>query len=192
MGDESNSIPNILPQVAAGDADAMENCVDTFGPLVWSIVRKRVRDQTAAEDLIQDIFVELWKTAPRFDPTLGSETTFVAMIARRRAIDWVRKQEHSPKTEPLADHGGYSADRAPDGAGLDRETLWQALAVLPEETRRLLALHFERGMTHQEISDQTGLPLGSVKTRLRRGLIEARTTLQHLGAGLISLTLHLL
>lgn len=172
-----------LARVAAGDARAMESCIDAFGPLVWGIVLKRVRDRAAAEDLVQEIFTDLWKHAGRHDPAIASETGFVALIARRRVIDWLRRQSRLPQMASLDESFDLPAAPPAEGNGLDRETVWRALEKLPEETRDLFRLHFEQGMSHGEISEHTGLPLGSVKTRLRRGLIEARALVARLGAG---------
>lgn len=147
------------------------------------MVLRRVRDRSAAEDLTQEIFTEIWKSAARYDPAVASERGFIAMITRRRSIDWGRKQQRLPEMESLPASDRIAASPELPGEGIDREVLWKALAPLPEETRRLFTLHFEEGMTHREISERTGLPLGSVKTRLRRGLIEARALLKRVGAG---------
>jgi len=178
----------LLAGVARGDSRAMERCIEVHGPLVWGVVLRRVSDRSAAEDLTQEIFTEIWKHAGRHNPAIASEAGFVAMIARRRAIDWCRKQQRLPEMESLAASEDLPAATEGPGEGVDREVLWQALSPLPDETRRLFNLHFEQGMTHSEISEQTGLPLGSVKTRLRRGLIEARSLLQRLGVGANSKT----
>jgi RNA polymerase sigma-70 factor (ECF subfamily) len=162
----------------------MDGCIEAHGGLVWSIVLKRVRDRTAAEDLTQEIFTEIWKTSGRYDPAIASESGFIAMIARRRAIDWVRKQQRLPEMECLAEKADFPAPSEEPGEGLDRDALWKALETLPDETRKLFTLHFEQGLTHSEIAASTGLPLGSVKTRLRRGLLEARALLGRLGSRL--------
>ena len=172
---------DLLARVARGDEHAMAACIEAHGGLVWSIVLKRVRDRSAAEDLTQEIFTEIWKTSGRYDPSIASESGFVAMIARRRAIDWARKQQRLPEMEALPERGDFPAPVEVPGVAMDRDALWKALETLPDETRRLFTLHFEQGLTHSEIAESTGLPLGSVKTRLRRGLLEARALLGRLG-----------
>lgn len=159
----------------------MEACIEAHGGLVWSIVLKRVRDRSAAEDLTQEIFTEIWKTSGRYDPSIASESGFIAMIARRRAIDWSRKQQRLPEMESLPEKADFPAPVEAPGLAMDRDSLWKALETLPDETRKLFTLHFEQGLTHSEIAESTGLPLGSVKTRLRRGLLEARALLGRLG-----------
>lgn len=174
--------PPLLPLVADGDHRAMKACIDTHGPLVWAIVSRRVRDRSDAEDLTQEIFTEIWKKAATFDPAISSETTFIGMIARRRAIDFHRKALRLPEIDPLPPAADIPAPSANPGQAIDRELLWAALQKLPEETRQLFTLHFDEGLTHSEITERTGLPLGTVKTRLRRGLIEARSLVQHFAA----------
>lgn len=156
----------------------MEECIGSYGGLVWSLIRHRVKDSGAAEDLVQEIFTEIWKSAARYDPAVATESTFIAMIARRRMIDWFRKQKRLPEMETLANSPDFPTPEVFPDDGTDREMLWQAVGKLPQETRRLFMLHFEQGMTHGEISEETGLPLGSVKTALRRGLIEVRRLLK--------------
>jgi RNA polymerase sigma-70 factor, ECF subfamily len=172
---------DFLGRMARGDERAMEACIKAHGGLVWSIVLKRVRDRSAAEDLTQEIFTEIWKTSGRYDAAIASESGFIAMIARRRAIDWSRKQQRLPEMETLPEKADFPAPTEIPGVAMDRDTLWKALETLPDETRKLFALHFEQGLTHSEIAESTGLPLGSVKTRLRRGLLEARALLGRLG-----------
>jgi RNA polymerase sigma-70 factor (ECF subfamily) len=182
-GATSSAPPALLDAVAKGDARAMKQCIEVHGPLVWGIVRRRVKDHFAAEDLVQEIFTEVWKSSGRHDPAIASEGGFISMIARRRAIDWLRRQQRLPEMECLPEKSEIPAEASVPGLGMDRDTLWAALQRLPDETRRLFVLHFEKGMTHAEIADLTGQPLGSVKTRLRRGLIEARALLQRDSGG---------
>jgi RNA polymerase sigma factor (sigma-70 family) len=182
LADSSSQTAGLLARVASGDGRAMESCIDAFGSLVWGIVLRRVRDRAAAQDLVQEIFTDLWKHSGRHDPAIASETGFVALVARRRVIDWLRRQSRLPQMGSLDEWPEIPAPAVTEGTGLDRETMWRELERLPEETRQLFRLHFEQGMSHGEISEHTGLPLGSVKTRLRRGLIEARALVARLGA----------
>ncbi len=180
-GDASRDHHGLLAKVADGDGRAMESCLEAYGPLVWSIVRRRVPDRGAAEDLTQEIFTEVWRTARRYDPAVASESCYIGMIARRRAIDWGRRQQRLPILEALPEREDIPARTETPGAAIDREFLWRALDSLPEETREMFLLHFEQGLSHSEISEKTGQPLGTVKTRMRRGLIEARRLLAERG-----------
>ncbi len=171
LGQKSSQL---LPLVAKGDEEAMRKCIDAYGPLVWSIVCKRINERAEAEETCQDIFTEVWRIADRFDSNVSKESTFIGMIARRRSIDWQRKQNRLPALSALDGLPEKVTSTSFSLESIDRTELWEALQNLPKDTLELFALHFEKGLTHQEISKQTNIPVGTVKTKLRRGLIEAR------------------
>lgn len=175
----------ILLQVAEGVERAMEGCISRYGGLVWSITRRYVGDRGAAEEVVQEIFTELWRCAGRYDPSVAKESTFVSMLARRRAIDWLRKQSRQPVLDPLPEVDAIPiADDDPSPSrACETEDVRRAVDHLPDETRNLFDLHFDQGLTHPEIAEKTGMPLGTVKTRLRRGLIEVRNHLRRLEGG---------
>lgn len=159
----------------------MQLCLSQFGGIVWSIVRRYLKNQTEAEDLVQEIFIEIWKKAASFNPAVASETTFVGLIARRRAIDYLRRQGRRPEFEPLSAAESIPLPALEKSSVLcDPETVKSSLASFPADTRQLFNLFFEEGCTHPEIAARTGLPLGTVKTRLRRGLITLREQLQRI------------
>lgn len=170
-----------LQRIAAGDGAAVRSCIDRHGPLVWALVRRATLDHAEAEDLVQEIFVDLWASAGRFDPEVASETTFVAMIARRRLIDRRRRLGRCPRGEPVAIPG----DRAATAPGVERtlelrdeaEAARRALGDLRPDQRLVLLLAIEQGLTYEQIARQTGMPLGTVKTHARRGLIRLRERL---------------
>jgi RNA polymerase sigma-70 factor (ECF subfamily) len=171
---------DLLALVAQGEENAMDRCIKEYAPLVWSIVRRYVQNPSSAEDVVQETFTDLWRSAKRYDPRIATHTTFVGLLARRRAIDYTRKEGRRPQLEPMPESD--SLHLASDGPTAlmkcEREDVRQALSKLSEETRNIFTLHFEQGMTHPEIVEKTGLPLGTVKTRLRRGLIELRNQLR--------------
>jgi RNA polymerase sigma-70 factor (ECF subfamily) len=175
---------SILQKVALGIEHAMEHCIKKYSGLVWTIAQRYVRDHSSTEDVVQETFLDLWKSAKRYDPAIAAETTFIGMLARRRAIDYVRKESRQPDCDPLpdADSLPWLASKPSAAISSQGEDVRAAIKQLPEETQKIFALHFEQGMTHPEIAEHTGLPLGTVKTRLRRGLIEARNQLRRLGA----------
>ncbi len=172
--------PPVLTRVAAGDADAVRECVTRYGGLVWSIARRMSRSETDAEDAAQEIFVDLWKSANRFDPNVASETTFIAMIARRRLIDRRRRQERRAE-DPLVDAEKLIADAESSApvAELSAEAsiAAKALAELRPEERNAVILSSYYGLSHEEIASSTGMPLGTVKTHARRGLLRVREIL---------------
>ncbi len=165
----------ILPQVAAGLPRAMNACIDQYGPLVWSIARRFLKQSAEAEDLVQEVFTEVWKKAASFDPSLASEAGFIGLIARRRAIDYLRRNGRLPAFESLEAAESLPLPTSQNSSFQgDPEAVNSSLSKLPQETRELFQLFFENGFTHPEIAVKTGLPLGTVKTRLRRGLVLLR------------------
>lgn len=171
----------LLERVAAGDTDAVAACIDRFGGLVWSLARRILRRPSEAEDAVQEVFIELWKNASRFDPTVASETTFVAMIARRRLIDRARRNARRPEGEPVPVHDLPLAGPAEvPRVELQDEAARAADAIhrLKPEQRNVLRLAVCHGWPHQLIADRLGMPLGTVKTQVRRGLIRVREELE--------------
>ncbi len=170
---------SVLNRVAMGDAGAVQECLDRFGGLVWSLALRFLGNPTDAEDAVQEIFVDLWKNAERYRPERGSEATFVTVLTRRRLIDRRRRAQRSLDTTPLPDslpsqrqeafHHVEVADEAAHAA--------RALEVLRPEQRQVLELAIYHGLSHEAIAQQTQLPLGTVKTHVRRGLIRVRELL---------------
>jgi len=151
----------------------MEDCISQYGGLIRSIVRKYSRNQSDAEDLVQEIFTSLWKAAPRFDPKHGTETTFIGVLARLPALDWPRKQGRRPDFEPLSnDHNEMSNSSPSNATAINLGIVMKALENLPADIQTLFRYHFEKGLSHSKIAKETGLPLGTVKTCLRSGLLE--------------------
>ncbi|MCA9253558.1 MAG: sigma-70 family RNA polymerase sigma factor [Phycisphaerales bacterium] len=171
----------LLQKVAAGETAAVAACVDAYGGLVWSLARRFLDHPSEAEDAVQEVFIEIWKNAARFDPTVASETTFVAMIARRRLIDRRRRDARRPVNEstPVDELSIPSPDTL-DEIDIRDEAAHAASALgrLKPDQRRVLKLAVCQGWPHQLIADRLGMPLGTVKTHVRRGLIKLREELQ--------------
>jgi len=167
----------ILDKVAAAHPGAMEGCLTRYGPLVWSLARRWSLTYADAEDAAQEIFSDLWRAAQRFDPRREpSEATFVAMIARRRLIDRYRKQARQPNTIELEHSLTVPVAVRPDQLELSEEAsrVRALLEQLRPEERQVLELTFFHGLSQSEISQRIQLPLGTVKTHARRGLIHLR------------------
>ena len=168
----------LLPRIAAGDERAVRDCVARYGALVWSLARRWSPDGSEAEDAVQEVFIDLWRTAARYDASHTSEAGWVAMIARRRLIDRARRRERLPALESIPDDFDVASESERD---LDRE--WRAeqaravLRELPPAQRRMLELSLLHGRTHDEIARETETPLGTVKSHIRRGLQRARDLL---------------
>ena len=169
---------SLLERVGVGDQTAVPLLLDKYGPLVWSIARNLVSID-AAEDLVQEIFIQMWSHAERFDPTRASEVTFITMIARRRAIDHNRKVGRRPSLEEyqgeiLSPESNFDAVDVADEARVASEALGQ---LIPEQ-QKVLRLAIVEGLTHTEIAALTQLPLGTVKSHARRGLERVRALLE--------------
>ena len=169
----------ILNRIATGDATAVQDCLKTYGGLVWSLARRMLRHPDDAEDVVQEIFIDVWKNAVRFDPSRSSEATFIAMIARRRIIDRVRYAARRIFAASLDDVLVEPSNRADRDlkTSVEAATAAKALASLRPERRQVLVLSIIHGLSHQEIADATGMQLGTVKTHARRGLLQARAIL---------------
>jgi RNA polymerase sigma-70 factor (ECF subfamily) len=156
----------------------VNECIDRFSGLVWSLARRLCGNPSEAEDAVQEIFVDLWRSADRYDSAIASETTFVAMIARRRLIDRGRKRQRRPEQAAIPD-----TIAAPLPTSDVTEVSEEAAAAkrlferLRPEQRQVLQLTIQYGASHEQIATSTGLPLGTVKTHARRGLIKLRELL---------------
>lgn len=171
----------LLTRVADGDRAAIRECISRYGGLIWSLARRASRAQDDAEDAVQEIFLDLWKSAGRYDPAVGSEATFIAMIARRRLVDRRRVQKRAPETEPLSERAkGTAGDRSgsvPPEMGAEAALAARALDQLRPEQRQVLILTTCHGLSHEEVASTTGMPLGTVKAHARRGLMRVREVL---------------
>lgn len=156
----------------------MREFLSRYGGLVWSLARRM--DAEDAEDAAQEVFVELWRCAERFDPEVASESTFVAMIARRRLIDRARKKTRRPKESafvedlPTGEPGGRGGVGSKSELGEEAQLARSVMETLSAEQQRVLRLTIIQGLTQEEAAVATGLPLGTVKTYARRGLIKIR------------------
>jgi RNA polymerase sigma-70 factor, ECF subfamily len=169
----------ILNRIASGDKAAVQECLNTFGGLVWSLARRMCPNKEDAEDAVQEIFIDIWKNAERFDAAQASETTFVAMIARRRLIDRLRKIKRQPNIDSFEDILTEPSERTDKKIQLSVEAKQAAEAMesLRPEQRQILHLSIVQGFSHQEIAEALKMPLGTVKTHARRGLIQVRENL---------------
>ncbi len=179
---ESVSIASnlLLHQVSAGDPTAVREFISRFGGLIWSLARRVGLNDAEAEDAVQEVFAEIWKNGYKYDPNIASETAFIATIARRRLIDRRRRVSRQPVRQtiseelpPAAPPGGTPRNEISEEAAKASEALTQ----LSVEQQRVLRLSIYEGLSHELISRSTGLPLGTVKTHARRGLIKLRELL---------------
>ncbi|MEO8477862.1 MAG: sigma-70 family RNA polymerase sigma factor [Actinomycetota bacterium] len=159
----------------AGNDDAIRTLYGRFGRPVFSLGLRLLGTREAAEELTQDVFVMAWRKAARFDPTRGRLSTWLMTIAHNLAVDRLRRETGVSRPTLVL------VDEVPDAPGVDEETLlierdaaMRALASLNTADRQLIARAYFRGLTAREISEADGIPLGTVKTRLRAAMIKVR------------------
>ena len=166
----------ILPRIAQGDENAVAECMKQYGNLVWMLAKKYTQTIEDAEDAVQEIFTEVWQNAGRFDSEKASEVTFISLIARRRLIDRLRKVYRQPNVLSIDE----IFEVQPNGFETEIHTQIEAkkaVAAMREirtEQRELMLLTIFEGMSHGEIAEKTNLPLGTVKTHIRRGFESVR------------------
>ncbi len=176
----ADSAELLLRRVARGDQDAFAQLYDELGSSVYGVVLRVVRNPAHAEEVTQEVMLEIWRTAARFSSERGRARSWVLTIAHRRAVDRVRSEQSSvdrnlragrpdaPPPEPVHD---AVVDQ------LDRQRVRVALGGLTEVQREVIELGYYGGHTQQEISELLDIPLGTVKTRARDGLIRLRDAL---------------
>ena len=166
----------------------MRDCIDEYGPLVWSLARRLTRSPADAEDATQEIFLDIWRSAGRFDAAQGSDKVFIAMIARRRLIDRLRKTTSEPPMDPVdvLDTVAWSDPGTASETSYEAEKAALALKELRPEQREVLELGLLHGLSQSEIAARLGMPLGTVKSFMRRGLIRVREFMKIDAKGVLS------
>jgi RNA polymerase sigma-70 factor (ECF subfamily) len=173
----------LIARIAAGDRDAFSRFYDLLAPTAFGLIRRVLRDPEAAAEVLQEVFWQVWREAPRYDPTRGSPEAWLVMRAKTRAIDRLRSIRRRDRTfvapvdESVAQRAGEPAEN-PAVVAEDRGLVQTALARLPEPQRRVIELAFFDGLTQSEIATRLGEPLGTVKTRARLGLERLRGALR--------------
>jgi RNA polymerase sigma-70 factor, ECF subfamily len=168
----------LVMHIAAGSEAALCEVYDRFSRLIYSIARRILRDTGEAEDVVQDVFVKLWAHALDYKVTHGSVSTWLMTITHRTAIDQLRRRTVRA-TVDVEDHEllAHPDPKPNTDLLLDRIGLNGALASLKPEERELVELAFLEGLSHAQLVERTGMPLGTIKTRLRNGLVKLREVL---------------
>lgn len=159
----------MVSAIRSGDEQAMAQLYDRYSPIVYSVALRVLGNAGAAEDILQEVFLQLWRSPQLFDVNRGSLPGWLAVIARNRAIDFLRKRR------PETDITDVVVSVEPDLAGRAEwsrvaEKIRSALGGMPAAQRSALEMAFFDGLTHMEIAQKTGEPLGTIKTRIRAGL----------------------
>lgn len=172
----------LVALVARGEEDALAALYDRFGRTAYGLALRVVRDAELAEDVVQEAFLSLWRTAGRFVPERARAGTWLLTLVHRRAVDLVRREERR-RAEPI-ESAPEAADAAAEEAPwlrLERERVQAALASLPDAQREAIELAYYGGYTQSELAERLGQPLGTIKSRMFAGLTRLRALLAEAG-----------
>jgi RNA polymerase sigma-70 factor (ECF subfamily) len=169
----------MLAQVAKGDEAAFRSVYDHAAPAVLGVVRRVVRDPAQSEEVMQEVLLEVWRIAARFDPSAGSATAWIMTMAHRRAVDRVRAEQRAADRELRAATASIDYDQVLDAVetSLDHERVRRCLGGLTDLQRESVVLAYYGGYTYQQVAGLLGVAVGTVKTRMRDGLIRLRDCL---------------
>ena len=184
-GDSSTAsrptVDELLGRVGRGDRDAFGELYDATSPRVFGLVRRLVVDPAQAEEVTQDVYLEIWQNASRFDPAKGNGIAWMFTIAHRRSVDRIRTAQaaHDRDLRIGARDVDVPVDTVAEAAetSIEHERVKGALDELTDLQRECVALAYYGGLTQSEIAERLAVPLGTVKTRLRDGMIRLRTAL---------------
>jgi RNA polymerase sigma-70 factor (ECF subfamily) len=170
-GDNEPLDQDLVRAVSGGDQASLARLYDRYSGFVYSVALRVLRDTAAAEEILQDIFMQLWQKASQFDVQRGSLPAWLLVMARNRAIS--RLRQRNPASDASMDEASMSLPYRLDNFVIERELLGKVRAAmegLPAAQREALELAYFEGLTHSEIAERTGEPLGTIKTRLRSGV----------------------
>src|SRR5215467_7347624 len=170
----------LLSRVAGGDRDAFEAVCHLVDAAVYTAVLRVVRDPSQSEEVAQDVLVEVWRIASRFDPAKGSAMAWIMMIAHRRAVDRVRSAQKSAERELRNAHLPVAYDEVAETveARLERARVRQCLGSLTDLQRESITLAYYGGYTYRQVAELLGVAAGTVSTRMRDGLLRLRNCLE--------------
>ena len=182
--DEDQYNAELLRRIALGDEAALATLYDRFSPVLYGLALRIMNDVTEAEDVVQEAFIYIWCRAGSFDSTRSSAIAWAVMIVRNKAIDKLRVRLRGERLRERVDSFPESFPNRDDQSAQEplfrerRTEVLAALSAVPPEQRQALELAFLSGLTHEQIAAQLGTPLGTIKARIRRGLLRLRQVFQ--------------
>jgi RNA polymerase sigma-70 factor (ECF subfamily) len=177
---ESADIDALVGRVARGDAQAFDHLYDEISAAVYGLATRVVRDPSRAEDVTQEVFLDVWRKAARFDRRQGKARTWIMTIAHRRAVDAVRRSEAQRRQDHQAAPDEFTHDEPADAviAAEERDAVRNCLGTLTELQLESVRLAYFNGYTYNEVASLLDKPLPTIKTRMRDGLIRLRDCLE--------------
>lgn len=168
---------HLLQQVAHGDCTALGDLFDRHSSSVLALICRFIHDRTSAEDVLQQTFVDIWQKAGSYNPCRGTPIVWMRLIGRSRALEWLRRRKSVPSESELE----WIAT-APQSDTMEQteiaSAVTQAISQLPEDQASVIRTAFYDGLTHEQIASRFGVPLGTVKSRLRLGMNKLSTLLR--------------
>jgi RNA polymerase sigma-70 factor (ECF subfamily) len=186
--DRANEIQSeieLLRKVGQGDRRSFEQLYERFSGVLFSIAYRMLKSQEAAEDVLQDVFVQIWKKAPLFDPARGRPMTWAVTLTRNKAIDLMRSAQRRSGLHDTMHQENETFSRFDDRSSFDAvasDEMWKlvrdSIKKLSKEQRQAIELAFFASMTQTEIAEHLGEPLGTIKARIRRGMLALREMIE--------------
>jgi RNA polymerase sigma-70 factor (ECF subfamily) len=175
----------LLRRIGAGDLRCFEELYRRYGGMLFATIIRILNHQEAAEDVLQEVFLQIWEKAPLYDPARGKPLTWVVTLARNKAIDRLRSTQRSNRLHSEAEREAQAFDSSGERSSADllegvekSKLVREAMGRLSKDQREAISLAFFSGLTQTEIAERIGEPLGTVKARIRRGMMRLREVLK--------------
>jgi len=176
----------LLRRIGAGDLPSFEELYRRFSGMLFATIFRILNQQEAAEDVLQEVFLQIWEKAPLYDPVRGKPLTWIVTLARNKAIDRLRSTQRSHRLQSEVEREAQAFDPAEERNSADAleaveqgKLVREAVQKLSKDQREAISLAFFSGLTQTEIAERVGEPLGTVKARIRRGMMRLREVLKN-------------
>jgi RNA polymerase sigma-70 factor, ECF subfamily len=180
-GKELEAEIELLKRIGQGDRRSFEELYDRFSGPLFSTAYRVLNNQVSAEEALQDVFIQIWESAPLYNPAIGKPLTWAVTLTRNKAIDRLRSAQRRSRLQENAQREAETFERFDDHSSFDAvasmetgKLVREAMQKLSQDQRQVIELAFFSSMTHTEIAEHLSLPLGTIKTRIRRGLTKLR------------------